>query len=95
VSATRKVIMDPNKSNVVKIEFKIDPWVHEALRRLAYDRGIHINGLMRDLLGLAASALPDFSDPAFWEPNWPPLDLPPERWPGYRNSLKPRPPSGA
>jgi hypothetical protein len=90
VPPRRGIVLDPNKSNAVKIEFKIDPWVHEALRRYAWDRGIHINGLMRDILGMVAATAPDFSDPDFWEPQWPQLDLPPERYLGYRQDLLPR-----
>ena len=85
----RKIYLDPNKSNVVQVNFKIDPWVHECLRRHADVRGVHICGLMRDILGAFVSTVSDFKNPDFWEPNWPALDLPPERVPGYRASLFP------
>lgn len=85
----RRIILDPNKSNVVQVQFKIDPWVHEALRRSAWDRSVHINGLMRDIFGAFVSTVCDFTNPEFWEKDWPPIDLPPERYPGYRASLYP------
>ena len=87
----RKAPSEMRKHQMPMVGLRFDPIAKDLLQRHAFERhGVRLGPMCEDIILMWLHAVTDLSDPVF---NAAVLnlggmpDLPPERWPGYRESL--------